>query len=58
MDDFCIPECAKAVKEFLDMHKLMPKIHTIDWCGVYFCLEDKVSVDDSWYEQFKAKRGQ
>lgn len=57
VDDYCIPECKKAVQQFLTMHDLSPKINIIDWCGAYFCLDKSVAVNQSWYEQFNAKRG-
>lgn len=58
VDDYCIAECKKAVHQFLNMHDLSPKIHIIDWCGAFFCLDEMVAVDHSWYEQFNAKRGE
>ena len=56
VDDYCIPECNKAVQQFLTMHDLSPNIETIDGCGVFFCLARKVAVDHSWYEHFNANR--
>lgn len=56
VDDWTIPECQRAVKDFFETHALAPKIHAIDTASVYFCLEDRVSLDTAWYENFNAKR--
>lgn len=58
VDDYCIPPCNKAVQEFLTMHNVTPKMHVIDWCGAYFCLEERMAVKHSWYEEFNANRGE
>lgn len=37
VDDYgCIPGCRLAVEEYLTSHGLTPKLHTIDWTGIYW----------------------
>lgn len=56
VDDWIIPECQKAIKEFLTMHNLDPKIIPTDATGVYFCLDEKVVLKHHWYDNFNLQR--
>ncbi len=56
VDDWEIPVCQRAMKDFFATHSLEPTIHHIDTTAVYFCLEDSVKLNMSWYDSFNAKR--
>lgn len=56
VDDKTIPFRQRAVKDFWDTHAIAPTIHAIDAASIYFCLEDRVSLDTAWYNNFNAKR--
>lgn len=56
IDDWLIPECKKAVEEFLAAHDISPTIHDIDGSGAYFCTEKRIDVKQSHYIAFNAGR--
>lgn len=58
VDDWFISECQKAMKEFFDLHHMNPTIVPIDYHSVYFCVNDKIDVQRSWYDKFNSNRSQ
>ena len=56
VDDWLIPVCQRAVKDFFATHSIEPRIHEIDATAVFFCLETPVQLDTSWYDSFNARR--
>lgn len=56
VDDWSISVCQKAMKEFFGMHKINPNIVHIDSISVYFCLDETVELQRSWYEEFNSNR--
>lgn len=52
-----IPECHKAVHEFLDRHGLKHKITQVDAYGAWLRKDAAVPpIDQSWYLTFNASR--
>lgn len=57
IDDYTIPECHKAVHEFLDRHGLKHKITQVDAYGAWLRKDAAVPpIDQSWYLTFNASR--
>ena len=56
VDDWAIPVCQSAMKDFFAAHSIEPTIHHIDTTAAYFCLEEPVKLDMSKYDSFNAKR--
>ena len=56
VDDWTIPECQSALKDFFGTHSISPEIHIVDSFAAYFCLDSKLDLNHEWYTAFNAKR--
>jgi Macrocin-O-methyltransferase (TylF) len=57
VDDWLVPECQKAVKEFFDMHGGQEKVHEIDHTSVWWQKSRAAPLQHQWYRQFNMSRG-
>ncbi|KAL4439414.1 hypothetical protein ABPG77_008743 [Micractinium sp. CCAP 211/92] len=57
IDDYTIPECHRAVHEFLERHGLQHRITQVDYVGAWLRKDkEEPPVDQSWYQTFNASR--
>lgn len=56
IDDWGLPECQKAMKDFFDRNKLTMKVTQIDDYGAWLQKTDAASISHEWYQQFNNSR--